>query len=360
MMKIMFVTVGMAFGGAERVMALLSNHFSELGYEVSLIAMDDQKRLAYPLNKNVEVRFMQTAQFNRLGNLFALIRTLRTHIHEVQPDVIISFFSSTLCFSALASLGMRIPLVFSERNDPNNNISGFKAKCFQYFALHASGHIVFQTAGARDFYGEYIKTKSSIILNPFDGTNLPPLSTYQSKNLVSVGRLSPQKNQAMLIEAFRIVSERYPDRNLIIYGEGPLRNDLQNRIDTYGLTDRVLLPGNESDILERIRDAELFLFSSDFEGLPNALIEAMALGLPCISTDCSPGGARALIDNMRNGILVPCGSPGKMAEAIAFLLDHPNIAERIGRKAREITQRLDIDSIAAKWIEVISLVVDHK
>lgn len=356
-MKIMFVTVGMAFGGAERVMALLSSFFCTQGMEVSIVAMDDQKQLAYPLHEHVDLRFMQTACFDRRGSLLSLITTLRSHIRDVRPDVIVSFFSSTLFFSWAASLGMGIPLIYSERNDPNHNIQGVKAKAFQTFALLRAKHIVFQTAGARDYYGRRICRKSSIILNPFDGTNLPAASGKREKTLVSVGRLSTQKNQTILIDAFHRIAERYPDRKLVLYGDGPLRQMLQNRIDGYGLTDRILLPGTVRNVYETIHNAELFLFSSDFEGLPNALIEAMALGLPCVSTDCSPGGARELIDNNVNGILVPCGSSVKMAEAIAFLLDHPDCAEEMGTRAQEITKRLDIRKIAAEWNLVFEQVI---
>lgn len=356
-MKIMFVTVGMAFGGAERVMALLSNCFCTQGLEVSIVAMDDEKRLAYPLHKAVDLRFMQTARFDKRGSLASLIRTLRRHICDVRPDVIVSFFSSAFFFSAAAAWGMGIPMIYSERNDPNHNIRGFKAKAFQAFALLRANYVVFQTAGARDYYGRKLYRKSTIILNPFDGSSLPDAPENREKTLVSVGRLSEQKNQKILIDAFAEIARRYPEHKLVLYGDGPLRQMLQNRIDAYGLTDRIFLPGNVRNIYETIHNAALFLFSSDFEGLPNALIEAMALGLPCISTDCSPGGARALIEDGVNGILVPCGSPKKMAEAIAFLLDHPDCADKMGSRAREITKRLDIGKIAAQWRQLFEQVI---
>lgn len=353
-MRIMFVTPGMGFGGAERVMSILANKLTEQGEQISFVVMDDDKELAYPLHDGVALHFMQTARFDKHGNLARLIKVLRGHIKNLRPDVIVSFFSTTLAFSWLASFGMGIPLVFSERNDPYHNINGIKAKLYQTIALGCSKHIVFQTAGARDYYGSWVKRKATIILNPFDGRSLPQEHPQKEKLLVSAGRLCEQKNQAVIIDAFQKIADRYPEHRLVIYGEGPLREQLQSRIDNYGLSDRILLPGTDRNLLERIQNAELFLFGSDFEGLPNALIEAMALGLPCVSTDCSPGGARELIDNYKSGIVVPCGNGEKMAEAISFMLDDPQTAKAMGTEARKILDKLSVEAICEKWSKVFT------
>ena len=356
-MKIMFVTPGMRFGGAERVMSLLANQWIEKEHEVTLLVMDDEKQLAYSLHEKVELRYMQSPRFDKPGKLTNLIHTLRKHIKECRPDVILSFFCNVSAFCWVAAFGTGIPLIFSERNDPYNNINGIKAKAFQEVALRSAKRVVFQTAGARDYYGSRVRKKAEIILNPFDIDRLPKADGEKEKTIVSVGRLNPQKNQKMLVEAFQMIADQYPEYKLLIYGEGPLRQQLQEQIDSFGLSDRILLPGNEKNILEKIQKAELFAFSSDFEGLPNALIEAMAVGKPCVSTDCSPGGARELIENYQNGILVPCGDASRMAEGISYLLQHPEEAEAMGREAKKITQRLDIEEIATQWEQLLKQVV---
>ena len=359
-MRIMFVTPSMRFGGAERVMSLLANKWTERGHQVSLVIMDDEKQMAYSLNEQVTVQYMQSCRFDKPGKLSSLIRTLRRYILNGKPDVILSFFCNVSAFCWAASFGTGIPLIFSERNDPYNNINGIKAKLFQTVALRSAKHVVFQTAGARDYYGSDMIRKATIILNPFDADRLPAGNRQKEKILVSVGRLSTQKNQKVLIDAFAKVAAAYPEHKLVIYGEGPLRQQLQEQIDGYGLTDRILLPGNEKDIMAKLQKAELFVFSSDFEGLPNALIEAMATGLPCVSTDCSPGGARELIENYTNGILVPCGDAEKMAEAINYILQNSDQAEQMGREAKNITQRLDIEKIASQWEQLLKQVVKNE
>lgn len=359
-MKIMFVTPDMQFGGAERVMSLLANQWAAKGHQVTLVVMDDEKQLVYSLHEKVELRYMQSPRFDKPGKLTKLIHTLHKHIKACQPDVIVSFFCNVSAFCWAASFGMGIPLIFSERNDPYNNINGIKAKMFQTVALQSAKHVVFQTAGARDYYGKRVQRKATIILNPFDSDRLPTEQTQKQNLLVSVGRLNPQKNQKVLVDAFQKVADQYPKHKLVIYGEGPLRQQLQEQIDGYGLSDRILLPGNEKNILEKLQKAKMFVFSSNFEGLPNALIEAMAVGLPCVSTDCSPGGARELIENYKNGILVPCGDADRMAEGIDYLLRHPDEAEAMGKEAEKITQRLDIEKIASQWEQLLKQVVKEE
>ena len=356
-MKILFVTPGMTFGGAERVMSVLANHLVDNGYEVGFVIINDDPKSVYELDSRVEIKSMPTARFDRIGNLPRLIKTLRANIKAFAPDISVSFFSATAMFVKIASTGLRIPMIYSERNDPYNNIKGVKSKMFQRFALAGAKKVVFQTRGAQQYYGRGIIRKSSIILNPFDTSAIPERSAEAEKTIVSVGRLCAQKNQAILIDAFKKISDKHPEYKLIIYGEGPLRRELQNRIESYGLEERVLLAGNKSNVMDYTKNAYAFAFSSDFEGLPNALIEAMALGLPCVSTDCSPGGARELIRNRENGMLVPCGDSEKMADAMDYILSNPSEAAEMGRRASQISDRLNVDKICGEWIGVFNSVI---
>ena len=356
-MKITFVTPSMGFGGAERVMALLANSWLDKGFQVDFIILNDEQKIAYTLKEEIGVYFMRSPRFNRMGNFRKLFFKLRRLIKQSNPDVIISFFSSTLVFSWLALLNKRTPLIYSERNDPNNNINGLTAKAFQFVALHCSNRLVFQTVGARDYYGKGIRKKGKIILNPFDPENLPTAPVDKTKTLVSVGRLCSQKNQVMQLRAFHRIAEKYPDYKLEIYGEGPLRGELQSQIDAYGLQNRIELKGACPDVLERINSAEIFLFSSWYEGLPNAVIEGMALGLPCVCTKCSPGGAEALIENRKNGILVEVDNDEQMAQEIMWLIENPVQRENIAMHAKQIIQRLDVHGISEQWLDIIQSVI---
>lgn len=356
-MRILFVTHSMRFGGAERVMSILLKKFAELGNDVSLILLDDEKIVAYELDERINTVFLCTPRFNSLNSIKNLFSGLKSAINQINPDVITSFFPAPLVFCWLATFGKKIPLVFSERNDPNNNIKGWQAKFFQAIALKKAKHIVFQTTGAQNCYGKKIRIKSSVIPNPFSSQSLPKAYVGErQKRIVSVGRLVPQKNQKILIEAFANVVKKHTDYILEIYGEGHLRNELEMLIEKYGLQQKVFLPGNSKQVLNDINGAALFAFSSDYEGMPNALIEAMALGLPSISTDCSPGGAREFINNYENGILIPCNDVSAMTEAMLFMLDNPQKAEMMGCKAKDVIENLSPEIIANKWIEVFDQV----
>ena len=361
MKKIVFLVPSMSYGGAERVISILSNEWVKLGYEVAIISMDKEKREVYPLNDKIRLKFVDEAHLRTPSDCVRLIKRVRKELLMEKPDIVLSFINSTAAFACLALRGTGIPVIFSERNDPYSNINGWKAKLFQRIALHDAAHIVFQTEGARAYYKAKIRDKSSIILNPIEiKSNIGTENRRKEKKIVSVGRLCAQKNQKLLIDAFEMVQKNHPEYKLEIYGEGELRTELEEQIKCAGLSDFVILPGVKQNVFDYINAAAVFVFSSDYEGLPNALIEAMALGMPCVSTDCSPGGAREIIQNYENGILVPCGDKEKMAVAINFLLDNKEEAEKMGKEARKIRERLDAEKIAKRWITLLDEVAGGK
>lgn len=217
----------------------------------------------------------------------------------------------------------------------------------------ASGFI-FQTEGAKKQYPQRIQQRSVVISNPIDITVFPrKTNEIKKKKIVSVGRLVPQKNHEMLVNVFSKISEDYPEYSLIIYGEGRERNSLQKLIDVHDLSSKVILAGVKEDVLRQINDAELFVMSSNFEGLPNALIEAMALGIPVISTNCPSGGPASLIKDGYNGLLVPVGDEYEMERAIRLLLNDKGYSSNMGKNAYYIRRLLDIDVIGSQWIDYI-------
>lgn len=353
--QIAFVTPSMFFGGAERVMSILMNELVERKYHVSLIYLNDTHTISYSLSEKVNCYFIKGVRFNTISNFVSPIKTLRKILKEIHPDVIVSFFNNTSCFSWLSQLGLNMPIVFSERNDPNNNIQGIKALLFQKIAMATASKIVFQTQGARSYYtSKSIQNKSVIIYNPLNLPNIEINISETNCNLVSVGRLSRQKNQKLLIEAVNKLKEKYPQLTLTIYGEGNLRNELEEKIKQLGLVGRILLPGTESNVIDKISKSRIFIFGSDYEGIPNALLEAMSIGLPCVSTDCSPGGAREFIKNYKNGIIVPCNDADAMANAIDYHLQHFEESKKMGKNAKTISELLDINVIIEHWINLFN------
>lgn len=352
-MKIVFVTPGMTFGGAERVISILANIWCDMGHDVSIFITATDRPPVYKLNEKINVEYY--AGFNENGvSHFELIFAIRKFVNKEKPDCVISFMNDVCAYTIIALMGKNTPIIYSERNDPNKTNQRKVDKLFRKIVEFGATHIVFQTEGAKQCYSKKVQRKSSIILNPVDLSKIPvrKIDSINYFEIVSVARLEPQKNQELLIDAFSMVSRKHKDAILKIFGEGTLKNKLQNRIDELGLTDRAFLMGAKSDVLEQIKEAFCFVLTSDFEGLPNSLIEAMCIGIPCISTDCSPGGARELLGNER-GVVVPCRDKERLAEAIDMYFEKTDVALQYGATAYELRKEIGCDKIAKKWIKLI-------
>lgn len=352
-MKIVFVTPGMTFGGAERVISILANIWCDMGHDVSMFITATNREPVYKLNEKINVEYF--ADYNEKGiSHFKLISAIRKFVNKEKADSVISFMNDVCAYTIVALMGTGIPVIYSERNDPNKTNQGKVEKLCRKIVEIGAKHIVFQTNGARSCYSEKVQRKSSIILNPVDLNKIPvrKVDDINYYEIVSVARLEPQKNQELLIDAFNTVNKKHKDAVLRIFGEGSLRNKLQNRIDELGLTDKVYLMGAKTDVLDWIKKSFCFVLSSDFEGLPNSLIEAMCMGMPCISTDCSPGGARELLGEDK-GIVVPCGNKEELAEAIDLYLEKKEIAMQYGEAAYELREEIDCNVIAKKWMKLM-------
>lgn len=179
----------------------------------------------------------------------------------------------------------------------------------------------------------------------------------RNKQIVSSGRLTEQKNHALLIKAFAGITAKYPAYKLVIYGDGPLRKDLELLASNLGIADKVSFPGYTTEIRKKIERSSLFVLSSDFEGMPNALMEAMALGVPCISTDCKGGGARFLIKNGTNGLLTPIGDVEALQAAMEKILSDQFFADNLSHNAHKLCETHSPEKIYAEWENLIKKVV---
>lgn len=217
---------------------------------------------------------------------------------------------------------------------------------------HAAG-CVFQTEGAKAFFAPYLQENSRIILNPLNPKYVGvPEPAVRTKNVVQSGRLVDFKNQPMLIRAFLKVHEKHPDYTLKIYGpdsKDGTKEILESIIHENHAEDFVKLMGGSNTLEKDLADAALYAFSSDWEGLPNALMEAMALGLPVVSTDCPCGGPKTLIEDGVNGLLVPIMDEKAMTDGILRLIEDRELAERLGREARKISERANEDAVFEQW-----------
>jgi len=335
-------------GGAERQIILLSNQMAQRGHDVTLCVLSEYKS-KYKIDDNVNVVDLTGVEKGSLSILRRL-GAFRNLVLKLCPDVIINYNLQSAYFCLTIPKKHRGKVVYSERGDPyDDEYSGILGKLRDYTIPRMDG-LVFQSEGARDFFPDKVKDKSIVIHN---SVNVPqdkyPLPIVREKRIVNVGRLHPQKNQKLLIDAFGKIASSFPEYTLDIYGDGPLKEELQKQINSLGLTERIHLNASRKDVWQCIYTASLFVLTSDYEGMPNALMEAMALGLPCIATDCRPGGARTLIEDEVNGYVMPLGKVDVLAERMKYMLSHKDNAERMAQNARHLQDTHSDEAIFDQW-----------
>ena len=346
-MKVLFVTGSMGRGGAERVISIISNEFVKAGWDVSIMQLL-YSNCDYPLSDEIRVVDVSNPQKNQTLDTPRLIRAVRREIRDYKPDAVVSFMMTINIVTAFACKGLNVRFIPSERNDPSKGRSALRAKLAEY-AYASSYRTVMQTERAKRCFSKRIQNKSVIIPNPVTVQMIAEGS--DPNRIVSVGRLTGQKNHAMLIDAFKSVSEEFPNLTLDIYGEGPKRKELQGKIDGLGLTARITLRGNVLNVHEKIKDAGVFVLSSDFEGTSNALLEAMLMGLPCISTNCA--GSDEAIENGKSGLLVPVGDTEALTDALHFMLTERQSAAEMAKRAREsVLKNYSVEKVIQMWMRV--------
>lgn len=348
-MRILTVGYLHGSGGAERQIILLSNQLAQRGHEVALCVLNEYNS---PYSISEKVNIIDLTNEEGKGRLRILRRywAFKKTVEKYKPDIIVNYNLQSAYFCLGISKKARGKVVYSERGDPyDKEYSGLLGKVRDLTVARMDG-LVFQSEGARDFFSDAVGNKSIVIHN---SVNVPqekyPILVAREKRIVNVGRLHPQKNQRLLINAFAKITAAFPEYILDIYGDGALHEELQNQINMLGLKERVRLNTSRKDLFDCIYKASLFVLTSDYEGMPNALMEAMALGLPCISTDCRPGGAKTLIEQGVNGYVVPCGDANVLAEKMEYMLSHPEQSAQMALEARHIQITHSDKEIFQKW-----------
>lgn len=345
-MKICFIIPCMTGGGAERVIANLANRLDEMGHEVRIM-MTSSDDVAYQLNENV---FVFNLGYRTNGSLIGRLRritSMRGYFKKNKDMVFVSMETATNMFAIIASLFLPLHLIISERNDPNQ----YGHKALRDFWYRFAKKMVFQTEDAARCYSRRLQRVGKVIPNPICEENIVSYSGERRKRFVVVGRLEPQKNHKLLLEAYKEVADKYKDYDLFLYGKGWLEQELSNLTDSLGLTGRVHFEGFCSDVQDQIKDATAYVLSSDYEGISNSLLEAMAMGLPVISTDCPIGGSRMLIIHMKNGLLIPVGDKQALADAMCYMVENPEQAKRMSDEAQKVKDRFSIQRITEEWLQ---------
>lgn len=348
-MRISFFIGGMSRGGAERVISILANDYCNRGWDVDIVLLL-QNTIEYDLDSRIHIVDITKKAGGYLQNAPRWLLGIHRYLRKRKPDRVVSFIGRINALVLTASIGLKLPVVVSERNDPKHDGRGAIMQKYCNWIYRRAKTIVYQNAHERSCFDKLLESKGCIIPNPVsvavvrDG-QLPPI-------VATAGRLIEQKNQKVLIDAMAQVHKAYPEVKCRIYGEGSLWQVLQTQIDSLSLTDTVTLEGNVKDIHARLAQCGIFALTSDFEGLSNALIEAMMVGLPCITTDYP--GARELITDGENGLVVPMNDADALAEAILKLIKNENgCADTLAEQGKLSGSRFRAETVLEQWHSVI-------
>lgn len=386
----------MVGGGAERVISLLSNSFAERGYNTTLIIThqslkdadlaniqkhvhmisleDEITRESKKLKSFLMLKARFVGKFNRTilrksddeylikkyeVRNFDKVQWLKNHFAQNSSNIIISFLNDSV-FLSLLSTCKRDIVIISERNDPRQSLSSKTNLAFFRTMYPKADEMVFQSPDAMEWYKENTSVKGRVIFNPIK-SDLPKRFIGKRNNkIVDFCRISSQKNLHLLVNAFELFAKEFPNYELYIYGDA-VGNGTEGYVDSIEKTinqlnckDKIHIFPAQQNIHDLIRDYAMFVSSSDFEGMSNSMLEAMAIGLPTICTDCPAGGARAIIKDHENGILVPVNDADALANAMKEVAGNPALAEKLSVNGTKICEELSVDKIVNQWMEIIN------
>lgn len=356
-MKILCLACSLDAGGAERVLTNLCNAWSARGDDVTLIPTFSQGgRPFYDIAESVEVIYLADVVGAKKKNPATYARrviALRRLITDRAPDVIISFMYNVNVAAILTTAFLRIPLIICERSDPGSRSPyGFWEICAKLTYRFADMFTV-QTASLAEkvprLYPGLAKVR--VVPNPLSNDFLIPVHRAEGRRmrLVSVGRLVPEKQVERMIRAFSDLSSKFDNWDLHIFGDGPERPMLESEIARTGLQHRVFLRGRTKTPWQVMSQADAFMMTSRHEGFPNALLEAMATGLPCAVFDC-PSGPREITRNGEDALLIPLNDHAGLVSALARLMGDRQLRESLGKQARNsVCSRFSTQEVVRQW-----------
>ena len=392
-MKIIYLLASLGSGGAERVVSLLANRMCEDGHNIQIVCLK-YNDVYYTLHDRIKVVAATEHASNRIMELF----WLRKYIQKEKPDVVIPFTEGVYCFTILALLGTGIPIIASERLDPA--AMSLPRKILKRLLLPYADWLVVQTESIKAYFPKRIQKKTSVIYNPVNDeafenprmdsrvqsskrkradsydhsghdfchnsskqtslTDLvaPKIQSSKQNRIISVARLYPQKNQKMMIEAFARIANEFPDWQLVIFGEGPLRSSVELLVKSLQLDGRVLLPGRTEHVIEELSKSKIFCLSSDYEGMSNSMIEAICVGLPIVSTKVS--GTKELVEEEGTGLLVDLNDVDSMAIALKKLIGDDTLREEMCVNGKKAAELFELETIIANWYQLIDQLKNHE
>lgn len=364
-MRIAFLLSSLGKGGAEHVAVNLMRYYRNQGYEILLVTSkenEEEYELDFKVKRYLVNEDIKEAKGGRIGKMFARAKRLEEIWITEQPLMILSFIGKMNIYGCLSTRRYHVPIIVNVRSDPAKEYPGFIDRVLaKYLFKHDALAVFTQTEQVQEFFGKGIRKKCYVMPNILDESFVRPIyEGVREKEIVMVGRLDTNKNHAMVIRSFHKLLPEFPDYKLRFYGDEIKGEDgtydkLKALVDELGMTYNVDFAGRQKDIRSKIEKAEIFVLASGYEGMPNALLEAMSSGLCCISTDCPCGGPASVIKNNVNGILIPVGDEEALTEKLRMVMEDEDLRERLALEASKIAKKLQPSLVCKKWADTISM-----
>lgn len=395
---IVFLIKVMQGGGAERVISLLTSACAKRGFNVSLIlthqcmkdallkdidngirviSLPDEVKKCRPDNISARSVMLKARIYGRvsrsvfgktsdkslilkyLANNYAGISWLKDYFKKNTKATVVAFLYDSIFYSLL-SVSRNNKLIISERGAPCRSLSSKTTMAFLKNEFNNADRVIFQSPDVKKWYEINTGTSGTVIFNPVKSGLPEPFRGERKKRIVNFCRINPQKNLLLLFDAFEKFHGEFNDYELFVFGDAVTEEDkdyfekITKHISCFISKDKIHILPAKNDIHSEIKDFKMFVSSSDFEGMSNSMLEAMAIGLPCVCTDCPAGGARAVIKDGENGLLVPVNDADALASAMKRIVSEDVSAEKLSRNAVKIRDEQSLDKIIDKWMDIIN------
>ncbi len=361
MQNVLFITNSVGFGGAAKMLCFMAESLAERGKKVLIVNLKTTGNISSFERTAGKAEIITLAPPDKQNKNIYYIREIKKIAKQFKAEAIVGFTAFPNMYAAIVAKLLHIPSVIAERGDPARTSGNSVKDKVQLFLINRSAGGVFQTEGAKEYYGKGLQKRGAVIPNPIFINGEAPNIPYEirEKTVVSVGRFdNNQKRLDIMLKAFKLFLKSHPDYILKLYGKGDDEEQIRQWCKELEIVDKIKFMGLTTSPMTDIAKDSMFIITSDYEGISNALLEAMAVGLPCVSTDHTPGGARLLIKHGENGLLAPIGDTEALAKCMCLFAENESLAKKCGENAKDVAVRFNPDRIIDMWEDYINKICD--